>query len=186
MFYNCPVRKLASHSPPFYEKTTHTQAHSRAQTHTRGHGHTLVDTGSDAPAQMYGPRSSCWLGALRWAWGCGERTLTGDQPAHLRFGTRPPPVPWAPLAAAVSALGRQGPRSSCGLCVAGKLHPVFPGGSPQGPGVRRQLPMSLLWQPQGPLEGQRLTGLLFFIIREVGVGTPVLEEKSDMQGPCLR
>lgn len=51
MFYNCPVRKLASHSPPFCENTTHTQAltgtdsHSRARAHIRGHTlrHTCTD-----------------------------------------------------------------------------------------------------------------------------------------------
>ena len=50
MFYNCLVRKLASQSPPFYEKTTHTSALmdtdtlTRAETHTHGHRLTRAQT----------------------------------------------------------------------------------------------------------------------------------------------
>ena len=72
MFYNCPVRKLASQSPPFYEKTpphecthghrhTHTgrltltwaDSHSRAQTHSHGHRLTLTRADSHSRAQTH-------------------------------------------------------------------------------------------------------------------------------------
>lgn len=50
MFYNCPVRKLASHSPPFCEKNN-THTYSRAQTHA--HWYRCVLTPVAAQTQLH-------------------------------------------------------------------------------------------------------------------------------------
>lgn len=48
MFYNCPVRKLASHSPPSYEKKQHTntRSHWHRHSHLLAQIHTLAGTDS--------------------------------------------------------------------------------------------------------------------------------------------
>lgn len=184
MFYNCPVRKLASHSPPFCENTTHTQAltgtdsHSRARAHIRGH--TLRHTCTDVrPMQLLLARGS--------QVGLG---LRGEDPDR---GPACTPQLWhAPSSCAA------GPAGGCSVCpwqarpqvllwtLCGEVAPRFPRRvTSRSSSLKAASHVSPLAAPGAP-EGQRLPGLLFFIIREVGVGSPVLEERTDMQGPCLR
>lgn len=56
MFYNCPVRKLASHSPPSCEKKKkkkkqYTYKHTHSLAHT--YSHVWTHTDSDIPAETY-------------------------------------------------------------------------------------------------------------------------------------
>ena len=96
MFYNCPVRKLASQSPPFYEKTpphecthghrhthmgrltlTWADSHSRAQTHSHGHRLTLKGTDTHTRAQTHTHKGRLTL--------TGTDTLTRAQ-THTHMG----------------------------------------------------------------------------------------------------
>lgn len=88
MFYNCPGRKLASHSPPFCEDT-HTDTHTHGHRHTDGH--------APGDAQAHGPHSPTGPGPLQVGSGRGggrsrrRLSLPRTSGPHLGGGLVPSP-----------------------------------------------------------------------------------------------
>lgn len=70
MFYNCPVRKLASHSPPFCEKNN-THTYSRAQTHAHWYRCVLTPVAAQTQLRLHTHSAHSAPRSLTWEWGVG-------------------------------------------------------------------------------------------------------------------
>lgn len=157
MFYNCPVRKLASHSPPSCEKkkkkkTIHIQTHTLTGTYiltcvdTYRLRHTCRDIqATQAPAGITFSQAGTGRGV--------EAVLSLSEPVQVCRDLYPRARPRLPasqlwayclllchgfwLLAIVSALGKHRPQALLlSLCSQqASQHPTVPGESPQSPGV---------------------------------------------------
>ena len=159
MFYNCPVRKLASHSPPSCEKNntqpytvtgpdTHslTQIHLLAYTHTRGHIQTQTHLLTQAPLVPYlsgeheaagrggGGQCCLSLSLYKSAGICTHGLAKSVSTSAL--GTLPPPLPLCSGSWLQSTFGRRKASGHAVVCVhSGPAGTPVPGESSQGLGV---------------------------------------------------
>lgn len=158
MFCNCPVRKLASHSPPSCEKNhTHKHTHLQAQTHapwhpcsltamlpgTRTPWHTHMDTDR---LRHKAPTNSCWYHVLSSQEGVGlsgrgPRCLSAPASVCRDLHMHPGHTAFSPAVcsdvATASALGRHSFHVFLSfLCLwRASWYPISPGEPSQGPGI---------------------------------------------------
>lgn len=96
MFYNCPVRKLASHSPPSCEKNhTHKHTHLQAQTHAPWHPRSLthalpgthIRTHTDSDTRPLPTPAGTMCSPLRREWDYQEGGRAASRRLHQSAGT---------------------------------------------------------------------------------------------------